>query len=306
MPSDFVCLNAMPGLGCNYPESLVLGILYLFSGLVCFFLLVRDCRQSKTENHASKSVTRQVIVYWIFTMIWLFYRGILWIYPFNYNHLTFRLFHGGLNQILFLIPIAMIILILCELLYSYYNPGKSGTFFRIIFVVFLIVFLVTGIALSFIDSDEDTGDPDDAVSPLYLWGGATNLITLVFVVIPAAKLIKAVSYPVTQPEDEGCVKCSIVGIVIFSIFQITRCIYNILQHFGANFITKWYNEELFQKGGHSIGLRSFNFVFYLLYDLVCIWIANIGVVTLYKHDMKFADDPFYARTPNDPIGFRSY
>lgn len=44
-PSDFVCRNASPGIGCGFPEMLFLSILYLLSGIFCFIYFILHLRK---------------------------------------------------------------------------------------------------------------------------------------------------------------------------------------------------------------------------------------------------------------------
>ena len=294
----------MPGIGCGYPENIGLGCLYILSGFCCISFLLKIYFINKKRKAKLDTIQKQVNIYWIFAMLWLFYRGILWIFPFNVSQKNFRLMYNGFNQILCLLPMAILILILCELLYKYYNvPEKSEIFFRIIFLVFLFVFLVIGICFSvLIDYPEDSSDVS---SPLYLWSSATNIVTLVFVLVPAVYVIRSVTNPVIQPEDRKCVDWSRAGIVIFSVMSIFRCLYNALQHFGKNPITNWFNNELFGDGAHAVSIRVYSFIFYSIFDLGTIWLANLAVYTCYKLSLKLSEDPFYARSRSDPLSFRT-
>lgn len=291
MPSRFVCLNAMPGIGCNFPENLALGIIYILSGLACLYFFIKIIIHKK-EKKSTDLIENQIQMYWFFAMIWLLYRGVLWIVPFNFTKLTFLLFHNGFNEILFLIPFALLILILCEIVYLLANPGKSVTMLRIILYVFLAVFLITGIFLSIYI--ENTDDDGSAESPLYLWTSCTNLISLLFITIPAYQLIQSYSFPFPQEEDKSCICTSKVGVIVFTILYLYRIVYNFLQYFNWNPISKIYNKDIFSEKGPSAGMRVYGFFFYLVLDIVVIWMANATVLTIYRRNASFSRDQYYA------------
>lgn len=290
MPSRFVCLNAMPGIGCNFPENIALGSIYIVSGLICFYFFVKLIIRKK-EKKSTDLIENQIQMYWFFAMFWLIYRGVLWIVPFNFTKLTFLLFHNGLNAIFFLIPFAFLILILCEIVYLLANPGKSVTMLRILLYVFLSIFLITGICLSvFSDNIDENGN---AESPIYLWTACTNLITLLFIAIPSIQLIHSYSFPFPQEEDKSCIRTSIIGVTIFIILYIFRILYNFLQYFDWNPISKIYNEQVFSDKGPSIGIRIYGFFFYVILDVVIIWMANAAILTLYRRNLTLSRDQYY-------------
>lgn len=291
MPSRFVCLNAMPGIGCGFPENLALGIIYILSGILCIIFLIKSCFHKK-ERKSTDLIERQVQMYWFCATFWLFYRGVLWIVPFNYNKLTFLLFHNGLNAIFFLIPFAFLILILCEILYLSFNPGKPVTIFRIILYVFLSIFLITGVFLSvFVENNDE--ETENAESPMYLWTCCTNLICLIFITVPSVQLIRSYSYPFPQEEDRSCICTSWLGIIVFDILYIFRIVYNFLQYFNWNPITNIYNKHVFGKDGPTIGTRIYGFFFYLVLDILVIWMANATILTLYRRHISSSREPYY-------------
>ena len=293
MPSQFVCLNAMPGIGCGFPENIGLGAIYIVSAILCLYFLIKLCLHKK-EQKTTDLIEQQIQVYWISAMFWLLYRGVLFIVPFNYNLKTFLLFHNGFNEILFLIPFALLILILCEILYLLSNPGKSVTMLRIILYFFLTVFLIIVIFLSiFVEETDQNNQTEGAESPLYLWTSCTNLIALLFITIPAVQLIRNYSFPFPQEEDKNCIRTSYAGVVIFSIRYTYRIVYNCLQYFKINPISKIYEKSVFSDNGANIGIRIYGFCFYLFLDIVVIWMANATILNIYYRNLSSSRDQYY-------------
>lgn len=290
MTSDWICANAMPGFGCNYYEMIVLGFLYCITGFLCLYFLIQHIRSPwSLKKHAIDSNS----LFWISMFIWMNYRGILFLAPFNYNAQSLLIVQGGINAILALIPISLLILLICELLFTYHNPGyQTISFFKIVFTVFLCVFLFVGITIAITDETET----DDFVSSLALWHGCTDLIILFFAAVPAKMLISAISYPAIQPDDVPCITKSKIGLWTFSILFFFRFLYNTLHFFGINPLETWIASFT------SIGAqRAFNAVFSFVFEYATGVMAMAGVSMLRKHDMKFADDPFYARGQSDSL-----
>ena len=287
--SPMICKNAMPGIGCNLPEMIVLGCLFFVLGVICIYFLVQHIRMKIRDK---ESIFDLIFMFWMTMAIFTVYRSIIQIFPFDYSVNSLLVFHGGLNAILALIPISIFVLLICELLFTYRNPGiQTVKFYRIVFVVFLIVFLIVGISLSFIDSD--SSDPSKELS---LWHGCTDLIVVCFVAIPSYSLIKAISYPVVQPEDATFVRCSILGIWVFCIIFFVRSLFNILHSVNQNPATTWFQQELNMSGDRpNINARMFQFFFSLIFEWFGMVMTMLGVYYLRKHDLKFSDDPFYAR-----------
>ena len=285
-PSEFVCKNAMPGLGCDFYEMLILGIIFCITGLVCLWLLYRDL---KSPWGYYLNFFNSHTLFWISMFLWLEYRGILFIFPFNYSKSTLLLFQGSINSILSLIPLSILVLLTCELLFTYKNPGFHViSFYRIVFLVFFFVFLILGIAISFIDDNNE-----DFTKTLSLWHGCTDLLILFFVTIPSKMLIKAISYPIIQPDDRNCVKISTIGTIIFFILFLIRSIYNISHFLNINPFVSWFNLKLFQND--LISIRIFLFIFSFLFELITSILSIIGIYLFRQHDLKFSADPYYIR-----------
>ena len=294
MVSDFVCNNAMPGFGCNFYEMIALGFLFAITGFICIYFLVKNLK-SPIHLKPRKKIDSNAL-FWIFMFIWMEYRAIIFFVPFNYTTQTLLIFQGGVNAILALIPISILVLLICELLFSYRNPGyQTISFFKCVFVVFLGVFLIVGIAISFIDQEEG----EDIAATLSLWHGCTDLIVLLFVTFPAHYLIEAISYPVIQPDDVKCISHSKVGTWIFGILFFIRSLYNMLHYFDVNPCAQWLNTQILE--GNIGNARAFTACYALVFEYITAVLAMAGVVMIRNHDMKFSEDPFYARGQSDSL-----
>lgn len=289
-----VCIVAMPGFKCNYPEMIALGFLFCITGLGSIYFLIKNL---KSPIHIKeRKVFNSNSLFWITMMIWMVYRGLILLIPFNYTSSTLLIFQGGVNVTLALIPISLLVLLTCELLFSYRNPGyKIISFFRCVFAVFVFVFLVTGIAISFIPTDDNS----DSVFGISLWSGCTDLLILVFVVIPAYLLIDAISYPIIQPDDIPCVNQSKFGLSIFGILFFLRSLYNILHYLKLNPISTWLSHQ--QNSANIAKARAFTACFTFIFEYCTGILAMIGSNLIRKHDLKFAEDPFYARGASDSL-----
>lgn len=294
MVTDFVCKNAMPGFGCGYYEMAAIGFLFAITGIVCIYFLIQNIR-SPVHIKPHKTIDSN-IWFWIFMALWMEYRAVIFCIPINYNIKTLLIIQGGVNAILALVPISMLVLLICELLFSYKNPGyQTISFFKCVFVVFLGVFLIVGIAISFIGNDTD----DLATKTLALWHGCTDLIVLLFVTFPAHFLIKAISYPVIQPDDVGCITKSKVGTWIFGILFFLRSLYNALHYFDANPLQNWLEKQL--REGKIVNARIFTVSYSFIFEYATAVMSMIGVCMIRNHDMKFSEDPFYARGQSDSL-----
>ncbi|EAY09036.1 hypothetical protein TVAG_180100 [Trichomonas vaginalis G3] len=286
----------MPGLVCGLPEMIVLGCLFILVGALCIWFWKKHI-QLKLNNH--EGIIDLVSMFWLFMDIFMLYRGIIQIFYFNYKSgESILIVHGGVNSILALIPISLFVLLIVELLFTYRNPGlQTVKFYRVVFVVFLIVFLIVGIALSFAGSSNSNYSNE-----LSLWHACTDFLVVVFVAVPASHLIAAVSYPVIQPEDASFVKWSVVGIWIFCITFFIRSIFNLLHYCNLNPIVTWFGQELNKSdvvpNKHA---RIFQFFFTLIFEWFTSVMTIIGVYYLRKHDLKFSDDPFYARASTNRL-----
>lgn len=291
----FVCRNPMPALKCALPESYVLAFLFLICALVSTGFMIFHFRKSKAKIR----VFDQTIVFWFFLAIWQYYRFVVTFVAFSWTQTYYNLLYSGLKHYLLFIPMCLVILILFDLLFTYRNPGTNAIFFfRSLFVIFLITFLVIGLTLGIIDSGEAT-DPDISLS---LWCACTDLVLALFFVFPAKKLLDAVKYPMVQPEDESCISFCTVGYIVYTILFILRSLWNFLHFFDVNPLQNMETEDINRPSSEgwkpALRLRLIHFFFDLIFDIIPSVMSMISVFLFKKHDMMFNENPYYTR-PSD-------
>ena len=281
----FVCSTAMPGLGCGYPEMLILGLLFLFCGLLTIFLLIRYI---KLRTKIAHQLLDYQIIFWVFMTVWFIYRSIIQIIPFHYNLNSYYIFGVGLNHILFLGSLSIVILIVLDQLYQYQGIETThSNFFKFLFVLYIIIFLITGISASLYGDEEIKGTN----SLMFLWHACSSLIIALFVYFPSKKLIKTISYPVVQPGNVVCVRISNVFLYTFLILFFLRSLSNILTFAGVHPIAHLEKESDGTLGG---GARAFYFLTNFLFDLIPALQACYVVYAIFKHDLDFQNDYFYS------------
>ena len=281
----FVCSSAMPGIGCGYPEMLVLGILFLLGAVLSIFLLFRYIKLRQKIAH---QIIDYQIIFWTSITVWWLYRSLIQIVPFHYNLNTYYIFGVGLNHIFFLGSLSMVILIILDQLYQYQGiETNHSNFFKFLFVLFLLIFLITGLSVSIYGDAEIEGTN----SLIFLWHACSSLLITLFVFFPSKKLIKTVSYPVVQPGSVMCVRLSVIFLYTFMILFALRSLFNILTFAGVNPIDDLAKED---DGTLGAGARVFYFMTNFLFDVIPALQACWIVYSLFKHDLEFQNDYFYS------------
>ena len=275
----------MPGIGCGYPEMFILGLLFFLCGLLTIFLLIRYI---KLRTQISHQLLDYQIIFWVFMTAWFIYRGIVQIVPFPYTLNTYYVFGLGLNHILLLGSISIVIIIVLDQLYQYQGIETThSNFFKFLFVLYFIIFLITGISASLYGDAEIKGTN----SLMFLWHACSSLIITFFVFFPSKKLIKTISYPVVQPGNVVCVRVSTVFLYTFVILFILRILSNILTFAGVHPIARLEKES---DGTLGAVARAFYFFTNFLFDLIPALQACWIVYALFKHDLDFQNDYFYS------------
>jgi hypothetical protein len=187
------------------------------------------------------------------------------------------------------IPMALVILILFDLMFTYKNPGdRAITFFRSIFAVFFGTLLITGAIVTLVSATAYT-DVDDSLS---IWAGSTEFILALFFGLPARALLRMVTYPLVQPEDVMCVNFCKVGIAAFTILFLGRAVWNTTHFFGINVVQTWMYDHYGDP--NKMGrIRAIQTGFIFLFDLVPSMLALAAVFLFKKHDMMFNENPYY-------------
>lgn len=294
---NLTCLFVCPAFKCELWENLGLGLLFILTSFLSCYYLFDNWRKTKKKW----KIIDQTILFWITLIIFLLFRGILSIAPINYDYKKVKLIFLGCHHILLFIPMCLVILILFDLLFTYQNPGTNAiNFFRSLFLLFLATFVILGVALSLIDLNDDNTDPEMSLS---LWVACTDLILMIFFVIPACSLLKAVTYPMIQPEDKACVNFCRVGIFLNSLIFFLRMFFNFMHYIDINPVQDWVvrmNRDHAQYLGGKIyvpadGVRIYNFFYYFIFDFTPVVLSMIAVNLFKKHDLMFNENPYYTK-----------
>lgn len=297
---NMTCLFVSPFCKCGIWENLILGLFFYISALFSIYFLFQNWKKLKSKKKC-KMVFDQTILFWIALIIYQIFRGTISICYFPYSAKTVGLVFIGFHHILLFIPMCFVILILFDLLFTYQNPGTNAiTFFRSLFILFFLTFVALGIALSCIDwNSEGRIDPEESLS---FWVACTDLILFLFFIFPAINLLKDVMYPMVQPEDRNCVRFCQFGIGLNIFIFLFRMMFNFLHYIKLNPIQDWIvreNDECAVPRDDffipSVGVRIWNFFYYLLCDLGPVVLAMIAVNLFKKHDMMFNENPYFTK-----------
>jgi hypothetical protein len=192
-------------------------------------------------------------------------------------------------MILFFLPLSIVMLIVSEMLFQYRNPGTARTkFSRLLFFLLIGVFLFFGICLSLADQDivGDTGNL------MFLWEACTSIVIAIFVMIPAHKLIAAISFPVVQTHDAQCLRFSRIALGLFAVDVAYCFLYNVLAFFGQNPMQNSIVRDM--NGPQLLGRTRFFVVFHeFLSKLFPSILSMCGVIWVRQQDLEFATDSFY-------------
>jgi hypothetical protein len=282
----FVCAHAGSGIGCGFVEAILMSVLFWVVGCISLFFLIQAIRTSKPGCF----IKDQTVLFWFSILIWQLYHGAITLFPFHWDTVSYIRYFDAANHILMFIPMCFVILILFELLFNYRNPGTNGiAFFRWLFCLFLLTFLILGITLSFVDL---TKAADQALS---LWCACTDLILAIFFTLPAISLLDAVTYPMVQPEDACCVNFCKVGILGYVCLFGGRMIWNGTLFFEVNYAYNWIMSQLTEDLMPTVRRRAIVFVWVFFFDFVTAVLGMVSVFLFKKHGMMFNENLYYTQ-----------
>ena len=291
MVNDFTCKNAMPGIGCGLWEFLFLGLIFYGAAFVSLYYFKAFIPTRTT------SFGKLQLLLWLFLFIWFLYKGTLFIVPFSYNQLDFRIFYISFPALLYIIPVTLFIRLICEVLFTYNSPGiKLQAFIKVLVGSFISIYSMIGIALS-IGDVKDTEDPGSSIS---LWYGCMNFLTIIFVATPAIKLIDLVNGHGTK-EYKSCAINSRIGLLFFIVLYGVRGLYNTFSYFSLNPLQNFLNIQLSKVQRYPpSSVRVVSWFYYFFFDGVSAFLFMAGAVLLNKHIIQLSNDPFIARqVPSD-------
>lgn len=289
----------MPGLGCNIPEMLVLGIFFLLGSLTCIILLIIHLK-NKSQNNL-RSTHNYSIVFFATMSFWMAFRGIVSIFPFNYTNFTFNIVFTNISAILFAIPLSFIILILCNILFTYRNPGtKMIRFFKMLFFIFLIAFLFIAVVISNANAD-DQKEHDRSIK---LWRSCTDLIICFFFAGPAIQLIKEFAIKSqNKKSSKKCLSVSITGVAVFCLIFILRVLYNFLAYCNLNPIELIIQDEI-EKAENSdqipsVTTRVCTVIYYFIFDFFASCLGIAALIYIEKKNLNFVTHNDYEQQKSD-------
>jgi hypothetical protein len=282
----FVCNYAGSGIGCDFPEAILMSVLFWGAGIVSTFFLIQAVRKSKLRWFFRD----QTVLFWFSLLVWQLYHGTITFFPFHWDSVSYIRYYDAANHIFMFIPMSFVILLLFELLFTYRDPGTNGiAFFRWLFILFLVTFLILGVALSFV---EHTSAPDRALA---LWCACTDLILAIFFTLPAISLLEAVTYPMVQPENRCCVNFCKVGIVGYVCLFAGRMVWNGTLFFGVNSAYVWLVSQRTEDNLPTVQRRAISFVWSFFFDFVIALLGMISVFLFKKHEAMFNENMFYTQ-----------
>lgn len=288
----------MPGLGCNIPEMLVLGLFFLIGSLICICLLINHIRLRKVNKQ--RLPFSYTIIFFATISLWMAFRGVISIFPFNYTNFTFNIVFTNISAILFALPLSFIILILCNILFTYRNPGtRMIIFFKMLFFIFLIAFLVIAIVILYANAN----DQIELDREMRLWRSCTDLIICFFFGGVATQLINefAIKSP-NKKSNRKCLSISITGVAIFCLIFALRVIYNFLAYCNINPIEHIIQDEIEKSENTnqipSATTRTLTVIYYFIFDFFATCLGIAAIIYIEKKEL-------YVITKNDYEQHRS-
>jgi hypothetical protein len=195
-----------------------------------------------------------------------------------------------MKHILIFIPMCLVILVLFDLLFTYRNPGpKAILFFRALFLLFLITFLILGAILSAI-----TRTLSDPEASLTIWSASTDIVLAVFFAMPARSLLEAVADPSNRSEDFLCVNFCKVGIVLYVLLFAGRAIWSITYFWNLNLVQSWVNKHVLADGTPDGRARAINCAFDIVFDFVPAVLSMVTVTLIQNHKILFRENPYFS------------
>ncbi|OHT05022.1 hypothetical protein TRFO_27334 [Tritrichomonas foetus] len=293
--SNLTCRYAMTGLGCNVPEMFTLGIFFLGGFLACVYFLFHHYSLKRRSNRRSRIDFS--VIFFSTMAIWMLFRGVISIFPFDYTIFSVNIVFTNVSAILFMLPLSFVILILCNILFAYRNPGtKMIIFFKMLFFIFQSAFLLIAVVVSIADAQ----DNKELVKTMKLWHSCTDFLICMFFAVPAVQLIKAIAVMSIVDKDRKCLGFSTAGIAVFCFIFILRVIYNILGYLDVNPIEHFLDQEIGKAERlPSAAARAFTVIYYLFFDFFAGCLGIAAVVLIEKKDLNIVTDPNYGKQMSD-------
>jgi hypothetical protein len=120
------------------------------------------------------------------------------------------------------------------------------------------------------------------------------LVIAIFFALPALQLIKAVTFPMVQPEDRRCVAASRFGLWLFVAVFLGRSLWAVTNYYHGNALEN-YKAKPENFGAKRPWPRVIDFFFWFIFDIVPSAIVQIAVFMFEKHWLMFNANPSYTR-----------
>jgi hypothetical protein len=282
MDQTNVCKYARPGFTCNLVESTVFGCLHAIASVACLYALYHEHKRQKSSLSIRPGSIDFSILFWSFEALWLIYHSVIMLTYFPYTREVLYIVVTCIDQVLFLLPISLLILILTERSpQMQHQPRRNSRLFaRFLFVIMIAVILFLGVAASFVYVDE----PGENGDIMFLWQGCMTAVVAVFVILPAHKAIRDATDPVLLPEDVSCVHRSRILIWAFGINFLVSALYNILAFLGWNPLQTALHGQVVKEDRIRADARlAYALGGIVLQDLPSVW-AVLGVFWLRQRD----------------------
>lgn len=294
--NQLVCNYVHPFFKCYFYEFLISGIIYLGLGGFCIFSLIQHFKQLRILKQASFDFNKW---FWISISIWCIYHSIFELFYIDWTSQSYYIFYVCLDSILLLIPSSFFVIIISEALFIYRNPGIFiHMFSRILFGIFIFIFLLLGIFSACFKSIEELDTSKDDF--FHLWLTCFDFLMFCFVLMPSYKLIQALSTPVVLPEDVSFIKRLKIGLFILCLLYMICVVFNILRYCHANPFYNIIKENIRNANGILDFKHRYLYIlmeFLLNFDIVILLIC--GVKLIRQHDLSFVEDPLETQVKSD-------
>jgi hypothetical protein len=234
--------------------------------------------------------------FWVTALLWTLYHLIVNTFYFDWTLDTYLVVNLMLDGTMLLASLSIVSVIVSETLSQYRHFSTERIrFSRIVYILAVTLFLAIGIACAIADVQFRS-----SISRLiYLWKFVANVVIAFFIDCPSIFLLRAMTFPITQPRDRGCLRWSVIAIVVATVLFAVRAIYNLLGYFDANPIDLWFARETTKALPKHlpVGIRVFNFAYDFVFNFGCSILSVVGMAALSHHEAEFDDDGFYR--PNE-------
>jgi hypothetical protein len=283
----FTCLTVYPGIECNLPEQVVLGVLCWIAVIVGVYFLVAQCK-----NNRRTFFHYQSIAFWSLLAIWQLFYGLICIVSFGWTASSYRYYSELMNNILLFVPLFLVTLMTLDLYFLFRNPGqKTVAFFRRLFLFDLALFVGLGITLSLSDPARALTSTDKTIA---LWSACTYFMLAVSYFATTRAFLQAVTKSIIQSDANVFVN---IGVYAEVALFLGNCVWKETFYFDVNVVEQWFaehpsviNDGIPQLSG---SVRAVHWIHDFFLDVIPAALAMITGALIMKHDSLFTDNPYF-------------